>query len=51
MKKGRGIFVNLTFGAQDVLATMQATMTLFKSLTNCILVEFDELAFLSSPYN
>jgi hypothetical protein len=46
MKKGRGIFVNLTFGAQNMLATMQATMTLFKSLIDCILVEFDELAFL-----
>jgi hypothetical protein len=37
MKKGRGIFVDVTFGARNMLATMQATMTLFKSLTNCIL--------------
>jgi hypothetical protein len=34
-----------------MLTTMQATMTLFKSLTNYILEEFDELAFLWNPYN
>ncbi len=48
MKKGRGIFVNLTFGAQDMLATMQATMTLFKSLINCILMEFFEVLIIKS---
>jgi hypothetical protein len=40
-----------TFGAQNMLATMQATMTLHKSLTMYILVEFDELALFLSPYN
>jgi hypothetical protein len=46
MKKGRGISMDPTFGVGNMLTTMQATMTLFKSLTNYILEEFDELAFL-----
>lgn len=38
--------MDMTFGARNMLATMQATMTLFKGLTNYILVEFDVLTFL-----
>jgi len=37
-----------TFGAQNMLATMQATMTLFKSLINYIFMQFDELALFKS---
>jgi hypothetical protein len=33
----------------DVLVTMQATTRLFKTLTNFILVKFDELALLVAP--
>lgn len=40
-----------TFDAQNMLATMQVTMTLFKNLTNYILVEFDEFALFLSLYN
>jgi hypothetical protein len=36
----------MVINVQDMLATLQVTLALFKSLTNFTLVEFDELATL-----
>jgi len=33
-KKGHGQSIDMTIGVQDVLGIMQATSTLFKTLTN-----------------
>jgi hypothetical protein len=42
-------FVNLDVGVLDVLGTMKVTPTFFKSLTNFICIEFDELHGLVMP--
>jgi hypothetical protein len=41
--------VDHTIGVQDVLTTMQTTLSLFKTLTNFILPEFEELIVLIVP--
>jgi hypothetical protein len=44
MEDAWGQFVDPTVGVRYVLGTMQATSTLFKTLTNFTLEEFDKLA-------
>jgi hypothetical protein len=44
LKEGASQLVDLDVGVQDVLVTMHATPSLFKTLTNFILGEFEELA-------
>jgi hypothetical protein len=49
LKEGAGQSMDLGMGVQYVLATMWATLRLFKTLTNFTLEEFDELATLVVP--
>jgi hypothetical protein len=44
-----GHSVDLGVGVWNVLATMQTTLGLFKTLTNFNLAKFDELALLVAP--
>jgi hypothetical protein len=48
-KGGSGQSMDPTIGVQNVLATMHATPTLFKNLTNFIAIEFEELASFVVP--
>jgi len=49
IEEGVGQSMDVRVGVKDILTTMRATPHLFKSLTNFILVEFDELATLVVP--
>ncbi len=49
MEGGSGQSMDPTIGVQNVLATMHATPTLFKNLTNFIAIEFEELASFVVP--
>jgi hypothetical protein len=44
-----GQSINPNVGLQDILATMRATLSLFKSFTNFTLGEFEKLAQLVVP--
>jgi hypothetical protein len=44
LEEGCAQFVDLNIGVQNVLMTMQAMPSFFKSLTNFSLIEFEELA-------
>jgi hypothetical protein len=49
IEEGVGQSMDARIGVWDILITMLATPHLFKSLTNFILVKFDELATLVVP--
>jgi hypothetical protein len=49
LEDGVGHSMNSNVGIQNVLATMQATPRLFKTLTNFIFAKFDKLALLMAP--
>jgi hypothetical protein len=49
LEEGGEQFVDLNIGVQDVLMTMWDTPSLFKSLTNFNMTEFEELAQLVVP--
>jgi hypothetical protein len=44
-------FVDQAINVHDMLVTMQATLRLFKKLTNFTLLEFEELVFFCGAYN
>ncbi len=44
-------FVDQAIDVHDMLVTTQATLTLFKKLTNFTLCEFEELVFFCGAYN
>jgi hypothetical protein len=46
MEEGVGQYVNPNVGVRNVLIIMRITSTIFKTLTNFTMEEFDELAFL-----
>jgi len=49
LEEGGGQFVDLNIDVQNVLTTMLAMPSLFKSLTNFSLIEFEELAHFVVP--
>jgi hypothetical protein len=49
LEEGGGQFVDPNIGVWDVLATMRPMPSLFKSLTNFSLTEFEELVQLVVP--
>jgi hypothetical protein len=49
LEEGCAQSVDLNIGVQNVLMTMQAMPSFFKSLTNFSLIEFEELAQLTIP--
>jgi hypothetical protein len=44
-------FMDQAIDVHDMLVTMQATLTLFKKLTNFTLLEFEELVFFCGACN
>jgi hypothetical protein len=49
LEEGVGHSMDSSVGVWDVLVTMRATLGLFKTLTNFILVEFDKFVLLVAP--
>jgi hypothetical protein len=49
LKEGVGHSMDSSVGVWDVFSTIQATSSLFKTLTDFTLAEFDELTLLMTP--